>query len=368
MRILHTEWSDGWGGQEHRIISEIVGMRARGHDAWLATRPQCAIAREAARRDIPVALFGMRHRADLGTLVRLARFLRRERIEIVNTHSSLDSWLGAFAARLARVPVLVRTRHLNLPLKRGPVHFAHYLPDAVITCGDAMKKRLVEENGFPEPRVASIPTGIDFGAFRPMRPREAVRRDLGLAPSDFVILMAAVLRSVKRHALALEAFAELLPSRPNARLVLAGNGPLRRETEQRAAALGIAQCVHFLGHRDDVADLMQAADVCLLTSRSEGVPQALTQAMGLGVPVVATAVGGVPELVAHERTGLLVPPESAKAIAAALERVAENPAWSKRLAAQGQARVLSDFSLETMLAKTDALFRALLAAKTRSAS
>ncbi|MDA8094321.1 MAG: glycosyltransferase [Betaproteobacteria bacterium] len=368
MRILHTEWSDGWGGQEHRIISEIVGMRARGHEVWLATRPQCAIAREAAQRGIPVALFGMRHRADLGTLVRLARFLRRERIEIVNTHSSLDSWLGAFAARLARVPVLVRTRHLNLPLKRGPVHFAHYLPDGVITCGDAMKRRLVEENGFPAQHVTSIPTGIDFSAFRPVRPREAVRGELGLAPSDFVILMAAVLRRVKRHALALEAFADLAHSLPNARLVLAGNGPLRQETERCAEALGIAQRVHFLGHRDDVADLMQAADVCLLTSRSEGVPQALTQAMGLGVPVVATAVGGVPELIMHERTGLLVPPENAPAIAAALKRTAENPAWSNAMAEQGQSKVLSEFSLEAMLAKTDSLFRTLLAAKARSAS
>ena len=291
MRILHTEWSDGWGGQERRILSEAQGLAARGHQLWIATRPQCRLREEARRCNVPVLEVPIRGRFDARSIGRLARLMHELRVQVVNTHSGIDTWAGSLAARLARVPVLVRTRHLDLPLRRHWLNFVHYLPDAVISCGEHMRSHLIQ-SGFPAPIVTSIPTGVDFSRFSSMRARADIRaelgRDLDLPQDAFLVLMVGVIRGVKRHEIALRALHLLRGRVPQAHLAVAGEGPMRIDMERLAAQLGIEAAVRFLGYRDDVPDLMQGADALLLTSRSEGVPQAVTQAMGMGLPVVAT--------------------------------------------------------------------------------
>lgn len=363
LRILHTEWSDGWGGQEQRVVSEMAGMLQRNHHMVLATRPQCRIAKKASDRGIPLLLMDMKGKFDLRTILKLARFLKQEHIQVVNTHSSIDSWIGSLAAKLAGTPVLVRTRHINLPLKRNWLNFVHYLPDAIVTCGEAMRRQLTDRYGFPANQLANIPTGIDFTRSQPSKSRDEARHALGLARHAYVVLMVGIMRGVKRHEVALRAFRELATAHPEAELLLAGEGPMLPDMQRLASELGIADKVRFLGHREDVPDLMTAADLLLLTSRSEGVPQAVAQALGLGLPVVATAVGGVPELVIHEKTGLLVPPENPKATAEAMLRLVNNPLFATQLGQEGRRRVLSEFNLNSMLDKTEHLFEALLAKK-----
>lgn len=347
-------------------MSDLTGMAGRGHEVFLAARPHGRIAREARSKGFPVLHLPMRHNLDWVSIARLARFLRRERIDVVNTHSGVDSWIGGIAARLARRPVLVRTRHLHLPLHRHWLNFVHYLPERIVSCGETMRELLVRECRFPEAQVVSIPTGVDFSRFAPARGREAVRRELALPEDAFVILMVGVIRAVKRHEVALRAVQSLARRIENARLVIAGDGPMSGDMQRLARELGIAGGVSFLGHRDDVADLMGAADCLLLTSRSEGVPQAVTQALGLGLPVVATAVGGVPELVGHESGGLLVPPEDPEAAAAAIERLARDPELARKLARRGREHVLARYSLEAMLERTEREYAALLEAKGRA--
>jgi glycosyltransferase involved in cell wall biosynthesis len=360
MRILHTEWSEGWGGQERRVMADLVGMGERGHSMYLATRPQARIAAEARAAGITVVTLPMRGNADLVSIARLARYLRAHRIQVVNTHSGVDSWIGALAAKLARVPALVRTRHLHLPLRRGWSNFVHFLPDTVITCGQAMQQLLVRDCGFPEDRVVSIPTGIDFPRFTPSASRDATRQELGIDEHSFVVLMVGIIRGVKRHEVALRAFKEFSRGNPNTRLLLAGEGPMRSDMERLAKELAISDRVIFLGHREDIPDLMAAADVLLLTSRSEGIPQAISQAMGTGLPVIATMVGGVPELIVNEVTGLLVPPENPPAVAAALQRVAADPEAARDLAGRGRSHALSKLSLQAMLDRTESEYRRLL--------
>lgn len=359
MRILHTEWSNGWGGQERRILLEAQGMQARGHQVWIATRPSCWIVDAARKLGISVITMPMRGRFDPAAIWQLYRFMRKQRIDIMHTHSGIDSWLGALAAKLAGVPI-VRTRHLFLPLKRSGLNFVHYLTDCVFSLGEIMRTMLVKECGFPPERVVSIPTGIDFGRFRPTRERESVRSELGIAPDEFFILIVGVIRGVKKHDVALRAFRKVLDQFPQARLVLAGDGPMRQEIEQLAAELQLGANMLFLGHRDDVADLMNAADVLLLTSRSEAQSQALTQGAGLGLPIVATRVGGVPEVVLHEETGLLAAAGDEPAIAAALLRMAQNRAWAKSLGERGKVHALANYSLEAMLGKTEQAYARLI--------
>jgi glycosyltransferase involved in cell wall biosynthesis len=364
MRILHTEWSDGMGGQEQRVLSEMVGMAQRGHQVVLVTRVQAKIAAAATAEGIPVIYLPLRRCTDLRSILQLALYLRRSRFDVVNTHSSVDSWIGGIAAKLAGTPVLVRTRHLNLPLKRSWWNFVHYLPDKMITCGENMRRQLVEGCGFAPLDMVSIPTGINFETFAANSNIPVpLRQELGLAEDAFVVLMVGVIRSVKRHEVALRAMAQVISQCPRAQLVLAGDGPMRSDMERLAEELDITKHVHFLGHRSDVPDLMAATDALLLTSRSEGVPQAITQALWMKMPVVSTNVGGVGELVDNGLSGLLIPSEDPTAAATALMRIQSDKKWARRLGEAGRAHVHIQFNLNTMLDKIEMLLIDLLQKK-----
>lgn len=358
LNILHTEWSDGWGGQEQRVFSEMCGMAARGHHLVLACRETARLRKALEDSQVQVEVLPFRGKLDMASIAPLIRIIRQRHIDIVNTHSGIDSWTGGLAARWCGVK-LVRTRHLNLPLKRNWLNFVHYLPQRVVTCGEAMRQNLLQA-GFPPGQVVSIPTGIDFDRFRPDRERDAVRQDLALPDQAFVILMVGVIRGIKRHEVALRAFAQVYRKNPAAVLVLAGEGPMRVDMERLARELGIEDAVRFLGHRSDVPNLLEAADCLLLTSRSEGVPQAIAQAMGAALPVVATAVGGVPELVHDGETGLLVAAENVDGVASALLRLLGDPELAGRLGAAARGYVLERYSLKAMLDKTEALYTNLL--------
>ncbi|MDQ3261743.1 MAG: glycosyltransferase family 4 protein [Pseudomonadota bacterium] len=360
MHILHTEWSNGAGGQERRILSESVGMLKRGHRVTIATGADCWIASEARRLGIPVEVCPMRGKADFRAIRALMRFCRRENVDILHAHSGIDSWVGGIAAKFAGVPA-VRTRHLFLPLKYNPINFVHYLFDRFFALGETMRTMLVKECGFPPEKVINIPTGIDFTSFSPRHSKQEIRSTLQINADVFVVLTVAVIRGVKRHDVALRAYKILHTKFPNSLYLIAGEGPMRRDMERLASELGIDDAVRFLGHRTDIADLIRAADVMLLTSRSEAQSQALTQSIGLGLPAVATAVGGVPEVVMHEKTDLLVPPDDPGQTASAILRIAEDPAFARSLGELGKAHALQHYSLEVMLDRSEAVYRQLCA-------
>lgn len=364
MKILHTEWSNGWGGQERRILAEMVGMAGRGHEITLATRPECRLLEKARAQGIATLTAPFRHQADLSSIVALARFIRQHEIDVVNTHSGIDSWVGGLAAWFSgRKTVLVRTRHINLPLHRTWHNFIHYLPDAVISCGSHVRQHLIDRCGFPADEVCSIPTGVDFPAFQPTLPRAQVRQGLSVPEDAFMALMVAEIRQVKRHDVAVRGFQHFVQGHPNGRLVLAGHGPIRGDIEALVASLDLTDKVLFLGEREDIPDLLAAADALVLSSESEGVPQAIVQAMGLAVPVVATRVGSIPELVQHEETGLLIESEDWSALASALARMADHPQEAAELAQRGRDLVWRRFSLATMLDHTEQLLESLVKAR-----
>lgn len=356
--VLHTEWSDGWGGQERRILSEMTGMAERGHRVILATRSHAKLAAKSRAAGIEVIELPFAGKFDLRTILPLARRIRQDNIEIVSTHSGTDSWVGAFAARLGKA-TLVRTRHLNIPLRRHWYNFVHFMARRIVSCGETMRRNLIDNCGFPAGQIVSIPTGIDFPAFVAQCSRASTRQQLGLNESAFVVLMVGVIRAVKRHEVALRAFAQFLPSCPDAVLLLAGEGPMMGDMQKLAAELGIENSVRFLGHREDVPDLFGTADCALLTSRSEGVPQAVTQGLGCGLPTIATRVGGVPELIEDGKTGILVEAGDVEAIAAALRKFVADPAFARQLGDAGQAHVFQHFSREAMLDATEKLYREL---------
>ena len=356
LRIVHTESSLGWGGQEMRILSEAQGLIRRGHDVKLLCPPQARIHAEAANWGVPVVGLPIERKRPR-CLRALLGWLRANRGDVVNTHSSTDSWLAALAlAMLGHPTPIVRTRHISAPVPRGMLSRWLYMRAAsrVVTTGEALKQQLVRYNRFSESRIDSVPTGIDAGRFRPGE-RKASRARFGLPQDKILVGIAATLRSWKGHAFLIDAMTRL-PE--HIELVIIGDGPQREALEQRIATLGLRGRVRMQGQQADVLPWLRALDIFALPSfANEGVPQALVQAMLVELPCVTTPVGGIPELAEHERTALLVAPRDPVALAAAIERLAGNEGLRRELGEAARKHCVEGYSYERMLDRMEAIYR-----------
>lgn len=339
--VLHTEASPGLGGQEVRTLNEARWTVERGWRVLVAGQPDGRLLDRARAAGLETAPVRMRGPLDLPALGRLAGLIRRERVSLVHTHSSIDGWLGGMAARLCRVPV-VRTRHVSIPIRRGLNPVYRWLADRVITSGEAIR-RMVVEAGVPPERVVAIPAGVNLEAFPFGARAPETARALGLGHP--VIGSVAMFRGSKGHPQLLQAFAMVREKRPGASLLLVGDGIRRAWVEQLAREANLGAAVVFTGFRPDVPTLLGTMDCFAQAStRTEGVPQALLQAFAAGVPVVASRIGGIPEVVIDGETGLLVPSESPEALAAGIERVLDDPEAAAQRARAGRALVEARFS------------------------
>jgi len=362
MRILHTEWSDGLGGQEKRVLAEAAGLAARGHYVVIVCRAHARIRDEAIKLGIDTHTLPMRKPYDLASMVNLSKFLKEKNFDVVNTHSGVDSWIGGVASRMAKVPALVRTRHLNIPLKRNLFNFVHYLPDVYITCGDNMRNTLVSKCGFPESRVVSIPTGVSPEFFDVRKNREAKSR-YGLDTNSVVITNVGILRSVKGHEVTLKSVKAVTGAFPDAKFLIVGDGPRKDALVNFARELGIQRHVVFSGFIENIPEVYSFSDVAILSSWSEGLPQGLLQAMAAAVPVVATKVGGVPEVVIHEKTGILVEPGDHEGLAKGIIRILHDPDLAAKMTGTARDLVMKEHSVGHMIDKIEALYENLLRQK-----
>lgn len=374
MRILHTESSCGWGGQEIRILTESQGLRARGHQVVLACSPKSQIAKEAARFDVPVIELPIEKKKIKG-LRALRTLLRSQMFDVVNTHSSTDSWLVALACvGLKDAPAIVRTRHISAPLVRNwATRWVYRRPSRVVTTGEKLRHDVVAAAGVPQHRVVSIPTGMDAQRFVPADQalKSQMRARLGLPADALVVGIVATLRSWKGHRYLLDAAANLVKQQaaaldarqdahtlPNLQILIVGHGPQWDNLQAQVATLGLHEHVRFVGNQDDVVPYLQTMDIfCLPSYSNEGVPQSLIQAMMVGLPCVTTQAGAISELALHEQTALVVPMEQAGALAQAIVRYTQEPALAASLGAAGRARVLERCSLKAMLDAMETVFK-----------
>ena len=361
--ILHTESSLGWGGQERRILAEAEAMQRRGHRLLLACDPRGELYRRAPGRGfspVPLACGGLRN---LGAWWRLRRLLQEQQIDLLNTHSSLDSWLGALAWRsLKDRPHLVRTRHLSTRVKNNrPTRWLYQTPAAIITTGEVTRDLLSLHLGVPESRLFSIPTGVSLEEFAPREKDAALLARLQIPPGAFVFGTVAVLRSWKGHLYLLEALQEMVRGGEPAYFLVVGEGPYRVVIEAKVRELNLSTWVRFAGYQDEVAPWFALMDAVVLASyANEGVPQSLLQAMALGQAVVGTTVGGIPEVVIEGETGLLVPPRDGAALTLALRLLRDDEAHRRELGRRGRELVAERFSIEQMAAAVEAVYEAVI--------
>jgi glycosyltransferase involved in cell wall biosynthesis len=360
LSILHTESSPHWGGQEIRTLTESRGMLDRGHRVKIIAPADARILPAAARLGIPHEAVDI-GRKRIANLARVRAWLRRHArdFDVVNTHSSTDSWLVALASATSRGALpIVRTRHVSTDVGSDPFTRWLYLRAAshIVTTGEALRAKLARENGVPLERMTSVRTGIDLDRYRPLD-RKVTRAKLGLGEAP-TLGIVATLRPWKGTHYLIEAMAKLHARFPRWRLVVIGEGYTRPEYEAQAARLGLAQAVRFLGNRDDVPECLGAMDLFALPSYGEeGVPQAIMQAMATGLAVVSTPVGAIAEAVRDRETGLLVPPRDSGALAEALASLMGDDARREAMGRAGLAYARAHFGIAGMLDRMEAVFR-----------
>lgn len=357
-RIVHSEASLGWGGQEHRVLAEMTGMRRRGSEVWLVAPENSQIYRRAEQARVPVLAQNFKQRLLLPFYVlRLAWWLKRNRIEIVNPHSSRDGWMLTLAARVARVPLIIRSRHFDVPIPNQSLSRLMYKEWShhIITTSPKITDTLVSTFDLDPDEVTTLPTGVDVERFRPDGPRAAL--PLPALPAGTPLVgMITVIRYAKGTQILAEAAGLLRDQGLRIHCVIVGDGPWRSHLEQAIQKLGVQDLFTLAGHREDVPDIIRALDIVAIPSFHEAIPQSGLQSLASGVPVVASNVGGIPSIIKDGETGRLVPMQDAVALAKALRETLEQREKTQAMCAEGRSFIMREHSLDTMLDRLEAIY------------
>lgn len=308
---------------------------------------------------------------DLKALLAVYRLIRRERPQIVHTHTAKAGFVGRVAAKLAGVPVIVHTYHGHVlhgyytkakteALRRMEQTLAA-ISTHLVAVSEQVRADLVSYGVAPAKKISVVPLGLELDAFlRADALRGSFCRELGLPENARLVGIVGRIFPVKNHALFLDAARRVAAELPQTRFVVVGDGKMRAEMEDLARILGIAGNVIFTGWRRDTPRILADLDLLAVSSNNEGTPVSAIEAMAAGVPVVATCVGGLPDLVDNGRTGLLVPPQNAEALAAAMLRVLRDEALARRLRQAAREEVRARFDACRLVADVEALYGRLL--------
>ncbi len=360
------------GGTETQLLNLLEHLdRTRVRPYLALLDGEDAISRSLEPVDIPALRLGVRRlrsRHAVKAADRFARFLRREGVDILLTYFADSSYFGVPIARLVGVPRVVRTRfnlgHWQDTGGRWMARLLNRFADAfVVNCG-ACRRSMIEDEWARPGSIATIPNGIEPDRFQSIPDLEPTRR----ADRPLRVGMVANLRPVKAPELLVEAAAELRIQYPDAGFLLAGQGDLQSPLERRIAELNLSETVHLVGPVSDVPGFLEGIDVAVLTSRSEGQPNAVLEYMAAGRAIVATAVGGTPDLIEDGTSGLLVPPDDRPALVRALGRLLGDAELASRLGHAARQSVRDRFGCRVRARNYQAFFEGLLTTRRRGRS
>jgi len=367
VRVLHLITELNIGGAE-KVLSRLLSRLDRDRFALAVA---CLYGRDGLVADeirslgIPVTDLGMTAKWRLDAFVRLYRLLHRQRPTILHTWMFHANVPGRVLGRLAGVPIVIsseRTMGQEGGLRRWLNRITGPLPDRVACVSESVAEFAAQTIGIPPAKLVVIPNGIPLEDFQP-GDRSRARVDLGIPLRVVVAGTVGRLQPVKGTRHLLEAWSRLVSGHPDAILLLVGGGSQQAALERMSRHLGISEHVRFLGDRADVPDLLRGMDVFVLPSLWEGMPNAALEAMAVGLPVVATAVGGTPEVVVDGVTGLLIPPGDPDALAQSIAHLLCDPDLRYRMGQAGRERVVNHFSVGRMVEQTTRLYEHLLVEK-----
>jgi glycosyltransferase involved in cell wall biosynthesis len=366
------------GGSERQAVLLGQELDRTRFDVHLGCCARTADNIEAGltAQGVPITQYSIRNLYGVETLrqrVRLAQYLRRERIDVVHSYNFYSNAFAIPAARLARVPVIIASIRDNgecwTPWQRRLERLVCRLAHRVVVNADVIKRRLAAE-GYDARRITVIPNGTRCPASVPASRSADLREELDLPAEAPVVGMLARLDPIKGIEYFLEAAAQVSARRPDVRFLIVGDNRVdvsyREDLTRLARRLRLEEVVRFTGFRNDVAEVLSLLSVSVLASLSEGLSNTLLESMAAGIPVVATAVGGNPEAVEHGVTGILVPPKNAPALADAICRILNHKDQAAAMGLSGRRRVTERFSTRAMVSASERLYGQLLAEARRS--
>lgn len=366
--VLHVVSVPGIGGAQIYVEKIVKHLSRTGFRAGVICNDEPALVAcySSAADVIPIKIpYRFSLLDDLRLFWGIYCVCRSGQFDIVQTSAAKASFYGRLAAKLAGVPLVIFTAHgfvfhdfmhpvLRWALMSMEWFMSRFCTDMVVSVSEADRRYAVERGVVPEDKILTIRNGIDLDV--PGPDRSSARRSLGLDAAAPVLGFVGRLSRQKAPWDFLKAAALVAEEFPKAQLLLVGDGPLRGESERLASELGICGKVRFLGFRDDVATVMAALDIFVLSSLWEGLPFTVLEAMRAAIPVVATSVNGVPEVVLDGKTGWIVPPERHDLLASGILALLRDPATARSMGERGRLRVEQDFSLERMNSELSALY------------
>lgn len=371
IKVCHITTGDIWAGAEVQLGILLASPTFKeGFEVSAIVFNEGKLVEELRNEGIRVTVVAEKGNNSLGILRKLIGHFRINPCHIIHTHKPKDNILGAIAGKIAKVPYIVRTYHgLPEPFKRVKQVMMScykvlddltntYMVTKVIAVSENLEDVLSKRYGHRN--VLCIHNGIELASRISADVRARKRKELGIGEDCQLIGAVGRLTAVKGLDVLLQALLILTRNRKNIRLWLVGDGPLRHTLLESARRLGVLANIAFLGHRDDTLELMHLFDLFAMPSLYEGIPMALLEAMGASLPVVASRVGGIPEVIEEEVSGLLAVPGDPEDLATKFCRVLDDPILAKRLGVAARRRVEEEFSAIGMAEKTAHLYRGLI--------
>lgn len=318
MKILHTEASPHWGGQEIRILRESQTFIKHGHEVLILADTNSQLASRGSHFNVPTFPIELKKKR-IKSLLAIRQQIKNFSPDVVSCHSSTDHWLTALARlTLKNKPAIVRTRHISTPVNRSALTkwLYNFGTDALMTTGVCIREGLIKDNFTKPEKVYSVPTGIDPDIFQVGNILK-IREELNLPQSHYIFGIVATLRSWKGHRYLIEAFGKL--NKEETTLIIVGDGGELEACQLLAKTMPNAKNILFLGNQKEVAPYLQAMDCFVLPSYAdEGVPQAMLQAMAVGLPIISCAIGGIPECLEGHMHKIFVEPKNSTSLSAAM--------------------------------------------------
>ena len=386
LRILHTDFHRGWGGQAARVLMLSQELVRRGHSVTIAA-PRGELTRRTVASDAGITVDDSFHfhpparaLSFLGDVRRMRSLLRRGGFDIVDVHGSQDTWVTSVARLLPGVPkgharaCLVLTRHNTKRVRTNAANRALYgrAVDHLILVDESVRKQyaeLLNDRTIDPARISVIPSAYRADLFHEGVDGAPVRASLGLGEQDTLIGVAGRLVRDKGHTHLFQAVERLRAQYPRIALALAGAGPLETELKEEARTRGLETVAHFLGFRSDIAAVEAAFDIAVLPSVGcDASSAAIKESMALGVPIVASDIGGARSIIRDGETGLIVPPGDAAALERALRALMADPAKARAMAERARQEVSTRYSIDRLADSTLAAYEKALAGSRASQS
>ncbi|MEM2146428.1 MAG: glycosyltransferase [Candidatus Jordarchaeaceae archaeon] len=354
------------GGAERVVCSLAKELDKSKFNVGVASFKGGPLADELRKEGIPVFVIGKKWKFDVVFFLRLLRLLLKQRIDILHAHTFSPNFWGRIASIVARVPIIITTEHTVASYKkvwqRRIDKYLSNFSNAIIAVSNEVKKTLVSYCNIDPFKIVVIHNGINYNNQKTLTVEQLciLREHLKLKFGLPVILTIGRLSAPKGHIFLLEAISMLLKDNIKAQFLIAGDGPLRNQLEQRAKQLEIQEYVNFLGFRDDVETLLQLADIIMFPSIREGFSIALLEAMAAGKPIIATDVGGNKEAIQSGISGILVPPQDANALKEALLFMLRYKEIALNMGKAGEKRFQENFTISITLTKIQTLYQNLI--------